>query len=328
MRRTGLGVLITSLLSVSLVMPAAAMTLGPTPRCGQAGSGVAVAAEPGLRVATFNVLHGLTDDGDRTLERRLAIQVPQLAASGADVLGLQEVGESPRHGRVIERLAAGLAAATSSRWYWQGAGSAPSRTSLVCPISGPAAATRYPSSWRSTTTATGDALVPRARLCSVAGPSSPPPRTGCPARMSPAGSSASACPHSIRCACLRCCSSRAAAVCGGVATPLGHVSVVATHTSAPPADTSNLARGGLDRSSATAAHVHPGALQLRLESARGAALAAAAGADRHVPSPARRPRGDIRSGHHGAGADSHHPHRLRVGARRLHAARPSRANGS
>jgi endonuclease/exonuclease/phosphatase family metal-dependent hydrolase len=85
MRHTGLGVLMAALLAVPLVMPADALTLGPSPRCGQAGS---------------------------------AIQVPQLAASGADVLGLQEVGESPRHGRVIERLAAGLATATSSRWYW------------------------------------------------------------------------------------------------------------------------------------------------------------------------------------------------------------------
>jgi endonuclease/exonuclease/phosphatase family metal-dependent hydrolase len=91
----------------------------PTPLCGSSKPTGAPAPLPGgLRVATFNVLHGLTDDGDRTLDARLGLSVNQLAASGVDIVGLQEAEESPRHGRVISRLAAGLAARTHQTWYW------------------------------------------------------------------------------------------------------------------------------------------------------------------------------------------------------------------
>lgn len=91
-----------------------------SPLCGKAA-----ASTPGLpgvpataKVATFNLLHGLTDDGHRTLNARLTIATNQLAASGADIIGLQEVEESTKHGRVIARLAKGLAAKTDATWYW------------------------------------------------------------------------------------------------------------------------------------------------------------------------------------------------------------------
>ena len=58
-----------------------------------------------LTVATFNMLHGLTAEGDRTLEGRLAIDVDELAAAKVDVVGIQEAEESTKHGRVIARLA-------------------------------------------------------------------------------------------------------------------------------------------------------------------------------------------------------------------------------
>ncbi|MFA5889772.1 MAG: endonuclease/exonuclease/phosphatase family protein [Actinomycetota bacterium] len=97
--------------------------LEPTPLCDRADGGLPAGpvredAEYQLRVASFNVLHGLTDEGDQTLERRLEIQVQELADSGVDVVGLQEVSESTNHGRVIQRLSAELARVTEQTWYW------------------------------------------------------------------------------------------------------------------------------------------------------------------------------------------------------------------
>jgi endonuclease/exonuclease/phosphatase family metal-dependent hydrolase len=71
-----------------------------------------------LHVATYNILHGLTAEGDRTLEARLRIKIRRLAATPLDIVGLEEVSESGKHGRVITRLARGIARRTHERWYW------------------------------------------------------------------------------------------------------------------------------------------------------------------------------------------------------------------
>jgi endonuclease/exonuclease/phosphatase family metal-dependent hydrolase len=72
----------------------------------------------GLRVGDANLLHGLTAEGDRTLEARLVAKADQFAAADLDVLGVQEASESPKHGLVISRLAGELAARTGLTWYW------------------------------------------------------------------------------------------------------------------------------------------------------------------------------------------------------------------
>jgi endonuclease/exonuclease/phosphatase family metal-dependent hydrolase len=73
---------------------------------------------PELRVASFNMLHGLTDTGERTLEARLPLAAKQLVASGAGVIGLQEVTDSANHGLVIERLAKLMGSQTGGEWWW------------------------------------------------------------------------------------------------------------------------------------------------------------------------------------------------------------------
>lgn len=117
-----LGVLALLALLAGPAVPATADLTDPAPLCGTSVESTVTQDLPpavgALRVGTFNVLHGLTEDGDATLEARLPIQIAQLAASGADVIGLQEVGESANHGRVIERLADGMGAATGDTWYW------------------------------------------------------------------------------------------------------------------------------------------------------------------------------------------------------------------
>jgi endonuclease/exonuclease/phosphatase family metal-dependent hydrolase len=91
-----------------------------TPLCGQTGTtftASSTTATP-LRIASYNMLHGLTAEGDRTLEARLAIDVDELAASHVDIVGIQEAEESAKHGRVIERLANRLSVRTQQTWYW------------------------------------------------------------------------------------------------------------------------------------------------------------------------------------------------------------------
>ena len=71
-----------------------------------------------LRVASLNVLHSDTDLGDQTLGARLELAADTLAASGADVVGAQEVTKNEAHGTVAQRLARALAARTGERWEW------------------------------------------------------------------------------------------------------------------------------------------------------------------------------------------------------------------
>ena len=116
--RAVLGLAIAAVLAVPVTATGGTVD-DPTPLCGVSKpTGTAAPLAKQLRVATYNVLHGLTDDGDRTLEARLTMSVNQLAASGVDVVGLQEAEESPRHGRIVTRLADGLAAKTHQSWYW------------------------------------------------------------------------------------------------------------------------------------------------------------------------------------------------------------------
>jgi endonuclease/exonuclease/phosphatase family metal-dependent hydrolase len=91
-----------------------------TPLCGTAKMNSATASLPtgGPRIASYNMLHGLTTDGDRTLEARLAIDVEELAASHVDIVGIQEAEESTKHGLVIKRLADKLAVRTQQSWFW------------------------------------------------------------------------------------------------------------------------------------------------------------------------------------------------------------------
>lgn len=81
-----------------------------------------------LRVATFNLLHSDTDDGDRSLGERLPLQAREIVTSGADVIGVQEAtrnqGSDPaneypqKHGLVVQRLAGELAERTGEPWEW------------------------------------------------------------------------------------------------------------------------------------------------------------------------------------------------------------------
>jgi endonuclease/exonuclease/phosphatase family metal-dependent hydrolase len=73
---------------------------------------------PSVKVATYNVLHGLEDLPDRSLEQRLAMQAAGLAAAGVDVVGVQEASRTTNHGLVASRLATGLAAHRGGVWHW------------------------------------------------------------------------------------------------------------------------------------------------------------------------------------------------------------------
>lgn len=84
-----------------------------------------------LKVANFNILHSDTEEGDQTLGARLELAADAVAASGADVVGLQEVtfntddpdpdgNEYPqKHGNVAQRLAAEVSERTGrGAWHW------------------------------------------------------------------------------------------------------------------------------------------------------------------------------------------------------------------
>jgi endonuclease/exonuclease/phosphatase family metal-dependent hydrolase len=110
---------------------ASAGPLDGTPQCGEeapAGDAAPVADDGALRVATCNVLHSETDDGDLSLGDRLPLLADAIAGSGADIVGSQEVtrnltfdpaAEAPqRHGLVAQRLAQAIAARTGQPWGW------------------------------------------------------------------------------------------------------------------------------------------------------------------------------------------------------------------
>ena len=74
--------------------PGGGNPLDGTPLCGiEQPTGPAEPApdDPPLRVATFNVLHAETADGDISLGQRLPLLADAIAGSGADIVGAQEV---------------------------------------------------------------------------------------------------------------------------------------------------------------------------------------------------------------------------------------------
>lgn len=121
-RVTGRLGLLAALVAGSLTaVPAAAQTEvhDGAPECGVVEGAGPVATDDGaVRVATFNILHTQGDYDDETLDARVELIADELAASGADAAGLQEVTASADHGLVAERVAAGLAARTGDDWSW------------------------------------------------------------------------------------------------------------------------------------------------------------------------------------------------------------------
>lgn len=119
---------------VSLGAPVvgAADPVASNPKCRVAVPDDGMAQEPmddGLRVASFNVLHGLDDDpvndypSASTLDARITMQAAQLAAAGVDLVGMQEVSvfrveaTSPLR-EVASDLAEALAETTDQTWWW------------------------------------------------------------------------------------------------------------------------------------------------------------------------------------------------------------------
>lgn len=115
----GLGMLAGAVLVVPSTAEAQTDVQDGAPICGTvAGSGAPTADDGVLRIATYNVLHTRGAYDDETLDRRIELVSDALAASGADVAGLQEVVRSANHGLVAERIAAGLASRTGDDWAW------------------------------------------------------------------------------------------------------------------------------------------------------------------------------------------------------------------
>ncbi|MGH2785487.1 MAG: endonuclease/exonuclease/phosphatase family protein [Actinomycetota bacterium] len=124
-----------SLLAVLLVMIVASSVPGrggalipiAGPLCGTAAGEAAPEAVATLRVATFNILHGLEETPDypthSTFDARLELQAQEIANEDLDVVGMQEVsvteapgGHAP--GNAVERLALRLAEITGLAWHW------------------------------------------------------------------------------------------------------------------------------------------------------------------------------------------------------------------
>ena len=91
---------------------------GP-PLCGsEAGPGAEAADDGTLRVATYNILHTVDDYADETQGRCIELVADELAAAAVDIVGMQEVVRSARHGVVAQRVAQELAARTGDTWAW------------------------------------------------------------------------------------------------------------------------------------------------------------------------------------------------------------------
>ncbi|MGH2785747.1 MAG: endonuclease/exonuclease/phosphatase family protein [Actinomycetota bacterium] len=97
------------------------------PKCGTAAGTEAPPVAATLRVATFNVLHGLEETPSypthSTFDARLELQAQEIVAEGLDVVGMQEVSETEAPvghapGNVAERLAGRLAEITDQAWHW------------------------------------------------------------------------------------------------------------------------------------------------------------------------------------------------------------------
>jgi endonuclease/exonuclease/phosphatase family metal-dependent hydrolase len=125
-------VLIAVLLGVVIpVRPGAAAEPVPGPKCAstQKGAPASTASGP-IHVASFNVLHGLSEDppaypAHSTLDARVALAARELGAAGIDIVGMQEVSwivpnELTKHRttEVAKAFARALAADTGDRWYW------------------------------------------------------------------------------------------------------------------------------------------------------------------------------------------------------------------
>jgi endonuclease/exonuclease/phosphatase family metal-dependent hydrolase len=101
-------------------VPVSAQTpdLEGSPICGTEAGGSGQPDDGRVRIGTFNILHTLEDDADRTLDARVELIADALAAAAVDAVGLQEVTRSANHGMVAERLARGLAGRTGDSWSW------------------------------------------------------------------------------------------------------------------------------------------------------------------------------------------------------------------
>ncbi|MGH2830456.1 MAG: endonuclease/exonuclease/phosphatase family protein [Actinomycetota bacterium] len=126
-----------SILSLAVAaFPIAAKALPPQqgPKC-RTTAGPASPQSLPVTVATFNVLHGLTEDppgypAHSTLDQRLALAAQDFVVDGIDVAGLQEVslivpndpGVDPPTQHTATDVAAGfadaLATRTGTRWHW------------------------------------------------------------------------------------------------------------------------------------------------------------------------------------------------------------------
>ncbi len=97
------------------------------PLCGTATAARNAGSKPTLRVATFNVLHGLEETPEypthSTLDDRLELAVQAIARNGIDLVGMQEVSDTQgaighTSGNVASRMATRLAAVTRVSWHW------------------------------------------------------------------------------------------------------------------------------------------------------------------------------------------------------------------
>jgi len=121
---------------LAIASPSEAASTGPTvldgtPICGLAApapGSTPVADDGVLKVASFNLLHSDLDEADMSLADRLPLEADALAASGADIIGAQEVARNTdftpgdeypqRHGFVAQRLAEMISARTGEAWTW------------------------------------------------------------------------------------------------------------------------------------------------------------------------------------------------------------------